>query len=298
MTCARVRQELVPDYWHCAAIIGAIAALSACSGASFSAGGQATNEAQGGSAGDAIHFGVGAAGTSTAGSGASGGGGDRARGAGNGSGGASSAGRNGQGGEVNDAGSAAAGGEAGVSDVPACPQGSGKDYTLGFYPETQQDITQDVHPFFEVLSLSGDAVALSRIKIRYYYTREAEGSETGSCFWVTGDRCSLVHFAFADLVPSTPTASRMMEVSFSGTKSASLGLEPVEVRTGFTVNHANLKQSNDYSFDPAPSSANAQGAFPYVAWDHVTLYVDDQLVWGTEPCPSQGSMAPASQSPG
>jgi hypothetical protein len=189
------------------------------------------------------------------------------------------------GGALGMAGEAAAGGAAGAGPKPepACHQGAGNEYQLQFYSENQAEIEQELHPFFEVLSLAGKSVALSRLKIRYYYTKEADGSELGSCFWVTGDRCSLVTFAFSDLVPPTPTANRVMEVGFA-TSSAAVGLTPLEVRTGLTVNHASLEQSNDYSFlgnGRAPGSAQGPS---YRPWEHVTLYVDNQLVWGAEPC--------------
>lgn len=191
------------------------------------------------------------------------------------------------GGAFGGAAESAAGGAAGSAPEPAlpCHQGTSRDYQLKFYSENQGDIEQELHPFFELLSANGKSLPLNRVKLRYYYTKEADGSELGSCFWVTGDRCSLVKFEFSDLVPATSNANRVMEVSFSDSTVA-VGLTPLEVRTGLTVNHANLEQRNDYSFLPSASALVKGGPATYSVWDHVTLYVDDELVWGAEPCPS------------
>lgn len=195
-----------------------------------------------------------------------------------------------EGGALGTSGASATGG-GGTNDSAACNRGEGADYQLRFYSETQHAVEQEVHPFFNVSSLKGKSVELKRLKIRYYYTKEAEGAEVGSCFWVTGDRCSLVKFAFSDVVPPTTTANRMMELTFSGATSGAVsptvGLMDLEVRTGFTVNHANLEQNNDYSFDSNAHGVSVTGALPYAPWDHVTLYIDGRLVWGTEPCPAR-----------
>ena len=186
------------------------------------------------------------------------------------------------------AGEGEAAGAAGSSadGKPACHHGSGTEYLLKFRAENQGGIEQELHPFFEVQGVNGKSVALSRVKIRYYYTKEVDGSERGSCFWVTGNLCSLVNFEFSDLVPPTSTANRVMEVSFAAS-NALVGLTPLEVRTGLTVNHGNLEQNNDYSFLSDAGKPPGPETISYRAWDRVTLYVDDELVWGSEPCPSE-----------
>jgi hypothetical protein len=196
----------------------------------------------------------------------------------------SAGGTSGQAGGVAGAGAPAAGGSAGTGTSSACNRGSNKSYELNFYPEKRANTEREVHPFFRVRKLKGKPLPLSRLKIRYYYTKEAIAPETGSCFWVTGNHCSLVKFAFSNFVPATKTANRVMELSFAAGGNAIVGRDGLEVRTGFTVNHANLEQNDDYSFAPNAAAPGVGGTTPYFAWDHVTLYVDDALVWGAEPC--------------
>ena len=56
-----------------------------------------------------------------------------------------------------------------------------------------------------------------------------------------------------------------MQLSFAsfGASSAIVGLTDLEVRTGFTVNHANLEQNNDYSFDPNAHKVSVTETLPY-----------------------------------
>lgn len=207
------------------------------------------------------------------------------------SGGSASSGTGGSGGAGNNGsagrgGGAGAGGSSGVLNAPEPSCGSKTDgaFRVAFYPENKGAVEQEIHPFFRLSNASGQPVALSRIKIRYYYTKDSSGTEVGRCFWVSGNLCTAAVFRFQDLAPPTATANRLMEVSFPAA-TASLEAELLEVRTGFAIAQHNLTQTNDYSFDPTSASLVTPGVFPYRDWDRVTLYVGDLLVWGKEPCP-------------
>jgi cellulose 1,4-beta-cellobiosidase len=172
---------------------------------------------------------------------------------------------------------------AAASAGSACPSATNSGYRVGFYPENKHATEQEVHPFFRITNTTGVFPSLTKIKLRYYFTKEPSGAETGTCFWVTGNLCSSLSFQFHDQVPSLATANRFMELTFTAT-NAVLDGAALEVRTGFTVAHRDLTQTNDYSFDAAAGVTATPGVFPYRDWDRVTLYVDGVLVWGTEPC--------------
>ena len=165
----------------------------------------------------------------------------------------------------------------------ACHSARSAGYRVGFYPENKNVTEQELHPFFQLTNTNGKPLSLTRIKLRYYFTKEPSGAETWQCYWVTGDLCSSVALNFQVLDPAFPTANRFMELTFRAT-SADLDGSPLEARVGFSVARSNFTQSNDYSFDPGSGMPLAPGVFPYGDWDRVTLYVDDVLVWGIEPC--------------
>jgi hypothetical protein len=181
-------------------------------------------------------------------------------------------------------GGAELGGEAGMPAGLDCPSRSGGDWELALFPELRDATTQESHPFFRLTNLSGRTVALARIAIRYYFTPETDAAETAVCFWVTGDRCSLAQVQFNDVLPPTTDASRYLEVTFPSASTAMVFPGDFEVRIGFGIGSALMVQSNDYSFDPNADAPSAVAPFPYKRWLKTTLYVDGDLVWGTEPC--------------
>lgn len=200
---------------------------------------------------------------------------------------AASAGFAGASGSMSAAGSGAGGGGAGQSAGAAgtaavCPSVSDRGYEGRLYLENQGEIVQALHPFFQLVRLDSSSVALNRVKLRYYFTGEGSGPATTECFWVTGDACSVALLRIAELTPSTANATHFIELSFPDAET-SFGLEHLEVRVGLHYGNQNLRQTNDYSFDATPNVAPPD-ELPYRKWSRVTAYVDDELVWGREPC--------------
>jgi cellulose 1,4-beta-cellobiosidase len=174
-----------------------------------------------------------------------------------------------------------------------CPQPLQGSIALEFFPELAAEATEEVHPFFRIAATSGGTFAIERISIRYYFTNESASVETASCYWVTGDQCQLVRAGFFSLAQPTATASRYLELRFAPGSTLLVGSDPIEIRVGFSANHQSQHQSNDYSFDPQASTPSAATPRPYRRWERATVYVDDVLVWGSEPCstsPAIGSL--------
>ena len=162
-------------------------------------------------------------------------------------------------------------------------------WELGYFPELREATTQESHPFFQVTN-RGEATTLNRIVIRYYFTKESEMAETAICYWVTGDRCSLARLEFHDLPVPMANASRYLEVSFPSASQVTVAAESLEVRVGFKTGSALLVQTNDYSFDVNAAAPSTTAPFPYKRWLQSTLYLDGELVWGTEPCASNSKV--------
>jgi hypothetical protein len=192
------------------------------------------------------------------------------------------------GGAADAVGGAQAGDAGAASEAPECPSGATGDWELGYFPEVRDASAQESHPFFEVTN-RGPTTTLDRIAIRYYFTKESDVAETAVCYWVTGDRCSLAKIDFGDVATSTPSASRYVEVSFPGASDVTVTAASLEVRLGFKTGAVALIQTNDYSFDRNAAAPSSAVPFPYKRWPQATLYLDGTLVWGTEPCASNGS---------
>ena len=176
-----------------------------------------------------------------------------------------------------------AGGEAGATASPECPSMAVDEWELGYFPELRDATTHESHPFFKVTN-RGQTTTLDRLLVRYYFTKESDMAETAACYWVTGDRCALAKMEFLDLPVPTASASRYLQVSFPNASDLTIAAESLEVRVGFKTGSAKLTQTNDYSFDASAAAPSAAAPFPYKPWPRATLYIDGELVWGTEPC--------------
>ncbi len=195
--------------------------------------------------------------------------------------GASSAGA-GASGDEDGGGEGGSGGE-GLNGRAECPSRSDADWELGYFPELRNASAQESHPFFRVTN-RGLPTSLDRIAIRYYFTNEPNAPETATCYWVTGNHCALTKLEFGAVAVPTPDAERYLQVTFPGASHVELTTESLEVRVGFRAGGATLIQSNDYSFDVNAASATSAVQYPYKRWLRATVYVNGDLVWGTEPC--------------
>ncbi len=129
-------------------------------------------------------------------------------------------------------------------------------------------------------------IALSDLKVRYYYTTDNALADTYGCLYaIIG--CGNITPTFVAMSSPVTNADHYLELSFS---SAAGTLAPY-ASTGDIQNRMNksdwstITQSNDYSFDGTKTA--------YADWSKVTLYYKGALVWGTEP----GGTAVATNTP-
>ncbi|HWZ90553.1 MAG TPA: cellulose binding domain-containing protein, partial [Polyangiaceae bacterium] len=136
--------------------------------------------------------------------------------------------------------------------------------------------TATPHPFLRIVNDGTAAVPLHELTLRYYYSKEPAGSEAFSCYWVSiGDCPTLAPATFHDLSPKTATADRYLEISFVASAPSLTAKQNIEIHDAFFIpNYPFFTQTNDYSF-----STNTD----FVTSQHVTVYRNGALVWGTEP---------------
>ena len=134
-------------------------------------------------------------------------------------------------------------------------------------------------PHYNIINLGGSAQAMDELTVRYY-TIDGVKAQSYYCDYATIG-CGNITSAFVAMdgggVPEAG-ADYYMEIGFtSGAGSlAADGGQSGEIQNRFNkTDYSNISQSNDYSFDPTKLS--------FADWDHVTLYKNGSLVWGTEP---------------
>jgi mannan endo-1,4-beta-mannosidase len=133
-------------------------------------------------------------------------------------------------------------------------------------------------PHFNIINNSGAAVPLSEFKIRYWYTADGNKAQTYACDYASMG-CANTSGIFVKMPNPTSSADNYLEVGFvpsAGSVAANGGQSGgVQVRLNKS-DYSNYTQTNDWSFDGTKTAG-------YVDWDHVTLYHNDDLVWGIEP---------------
>ena len=142
-----------------------------------------------------------------------------------------------------------------------------------------------LNPQLRIVNNSGQPFSLSGLKLRYWFTRH-DGAESQwpvcesvqasmSTFCDFADiGCSNVTRTLAEVDPWLSNVDSYLDLALNSTQSLAPGQSTnVHVRIERT-DHANLTESNDYSY-----AANAAHALN----SKVALYRDGQLLWGTEP---------------
>lgn len=134
--------------------------------------------------------------------------------------------------------------------------------------------TDSIYPVFMVVNNGTKSVKLSSVKIRYYYTKEDNKSETFWCDSFTRGATNV----YGNLIPlrnKKSNADMYLEVGFSEGAGELKPGESVELKVGFAKNDwSDYNQKNDYSYSASRT---------YFEWNRVTLHLSGQLVFGREP---------------
>lgn len=135
---------------------------------------------------------------------------------------------------------------------------------------------QTIYSWLQVVNDGGAPVELTRVKARYWFTRDAPSGTTfvAECDYAQVG-CGTVTHSVASWSPVRPTADTYLEVGFSsGTLAAGTSTGEIQLRIHEQNFQTNLDETNDYSW-----GANDT----YVDWTKVALYYSGARVWGTEP---------------
>jgi Cellulose binding domain/Cellulase (glycosyl hydrolase family 5) len=136
--------------------------------------------------------------------------------------------------------------------------------------------TNAPRPHFEIVNNSNSSVSLSNLTIRYWYTGDGTQAQQFWCDYAQAG-CSNLTGLFTPMTNSTSTADTYLQVGFTTSAgSIAIGGNSGDIQVRFNKSDwSNYNQANDYSWNQNQTS--------YASWNQVTLYLNGQLVWGTEP---------------
>jgi endoglucanase len=161
------------------------------------------------------------------------------------------------------------------SGATPTPVPSNGGLKVQFFNQNTAATTNQLYTNFKLVNTGSGAVALSNVKMRYYYTVNGSATQTFSVDYASVGS-SNVSGAFVTISSPKTGADTYLEVSFaSGAGSLAAGGNAAVQGRINKSNWTNYTQTDDYSFN---SSATA-----YVDWAKTTAYLSGSLVWGTEP---------------
>jgi endoglucanase len=162
-----------------------------------------------------------------------------------------------------------------IPTSPAAPPTSLPVDSVGlrvrYHTSNTADVSNDAKPEFIVANDGSATIRLEDLEIIYWFKDDPGESYVFNCDWAQIG-CENVKGAFEAL----PDGIYAMRVSFlSGAGQILPAQDSGEIKLRFNrADWSEFRQSDDYSFS-TPSD--------YQDWDRVTLYLNGQLVWGSEP---------------
>jgi mannan endo-1,4-beta-mannosidase len=147
--------------------------------------------------------------------------------------------------------------------------------TVEFYNGTKSTEINTISPKFKLTNTGDEAIALSDVTIRYYYTKDGNQAQSFWCDW-SHVGSSNITGTFVTMEKPQTNADCYLEIGFTSAAGNLAANQSIEIQTRIAkADWTNYNQANDYSF--------AADADSYAAWDKITTYISGVLSSGIEP---------------
>lgn len=128
---------------------------------------------------------------------------------------------------------------------------------------------------YNLVNTGSTSIALSTVKVRYYYTIDSAQAQSFWCDWTSVGTANVTG-TFGTVTPAKTGADTYFEFGFTTTAGNLAPGASLDVQTRIAkADWSNYNQSNDYSFNATAST--------FVDWNKVTATVSGTLVWGVLP---------------
>ena len=159
---------------------------------------------------------------------------------------------------------------------------------IQFFNGNTASSTNTIYTNFRLVNTGTDAINLSNVKMRYYFTNDGTQNNSFACDWSSVGN-SNVTGTFVTLTP-VANADRYLEIGFgSGAGTLAAGASAEVKGRVWKSDWSNFTQTNDYSFNASASN--------YIDSTTVTAYISGTIYWGTPPGGTTVTSTPATITP-
>ena len=159
------------------------------------------------------------------------------------------------------------------------------DLKVEFRSGNTNSITGTIIPCFKITNTGSTSIALSTVKLRYYYTRDTQEDQSYQFYYSTvGDANVTASFVYYS--SPYPNADCHLEIGFLSEAGNLAPGTSAEVFLGIHKSSwSNYNQLDDNSYYPGSN---------YVEWNNVTAFIGGTVAWGTAPGSATPTLASTS----
>ncbi|WP_027087662.1 cellulose binding domain-containing protein [Cohnella panacarvi] len=162
-----------------------------------------------------------------------------------------------------------------TASEPNTPQ-SLASISAQYRPGDNNATNNTINPYISLKNTGSSPVALSELKVRYYFTVDGDTSQNFVCDWAQVG-CANVQGKLVKLSTAKSGADYYAEFTFAagaGMLAPGASIGDIQSRIHKT-NWGNYNETGDYSYDGSRSTLTDS--------NKLTIYQNDVLIWGIEP---------------